>query len=106
GHVLIYIHKEAMLADVERRFPAEHYVMVDDKLRLLTAIKKEWKDRVTTVFVRQGHYAADEKALANYPPADVTVERIADVDALSLMRLRAPQNLRTSEPQNPRTPEP
>jgi FMN phosphatase YigB (HAD superfamily) len=86
GHVLIYIHKEAMLADVERRFPAEHYVMVDDKLRLLTAIKKQWKDRVTTVFVRQGHYAADEKALANYPPADVTVERIADVDALSLMR--------------------
>ena len=77
--VLIYIHKEEMLADVEARYPAEHYVMVDDKLRLLTAIKKVWADRVTTVFVRQGHYAADTKALAQYPAADITIERIGEL---------------------------
>ena len=79
GAVLIYIHKEDMLADVERRYPAEHYVMVDDKLRLLTAIKNVWADRVTTVFVRQGHYATDAGALARYPAADLTLERIGEL---------------------------
>jgi FMN phosphatase YigB (HAD superfamily) len=76
GEVLIYVHKEQMLDDVERRYPARHYVMVDDKLRILTAIKTAWRDRVTTVFVRQGHYAFDPVILDSYPPADVTIERI------------------------------
>jgi FMN phosphatase YigB (HAD superfamily) len=79
GRVLIYIHKETMLDDVQQRYPARHYVMVDDKLRILTAIKRTWSDRVTTVFPRQGHYANDPKNLAAYPSADLTVERIADL---------------------------
>ena len=78
GRVLIYIHKERELDDVERRFPAEHYVLVDDKIRLLTACKKVWGERLTTVFPRQGHYAhaAD---VATYPPADITIARIGDL---------------------------
>jgi len=76
GNVLIYVHKEQELDDVTRRFPADHYVMVDDKLRILAAIKKIWGRRVTTVFVRQGHYALDPKILATYPAADVSIERI------------------------------
>ena len=79
GNVLIYIHKEEMLDDVERRFPADRYVMVDDKIRILTAIKNVWGDRVTTVFVRQGHYAADSDLCAQYPNADVAIDRIADL---------------------------
>lgn len=79
GHVLIYIHKEEALDDVERRYPAEHYVMVDDKLRLLTAIKDYWKSRVTTVFPRQGTYALDRAAISAFPSADVTIERIAQL---------------------------
>ena len=79
GHVLIYIHKEEALDDVIRRYPAEHYVMVDDKLRILAAIKKSWGDRVTTVFPKQGKFANDPKALVSYPSADVTVERISDL---------------------------
>jgi FMN phosphatase YigB (HAD superfamily) len=79
GDVLIYIHKEQMLDDVAQRYPARHYVMVDDKLRILAAMKAIWGDRLTTVFPRQGHYALDPKALATYPPADVTVERIGDL---------------------------
>ena len=78
-NVLIYIHKEHELHDVERRFPAEHYVLVDDKLRILTAIKKIWGAKVTTVFPRQGHYAFDEKEIVKYPPADITVERIGEL---------------------------
>lgn len=79
GAVLIYVHKEIELEDVERRFPADHYVVVDDKLRILTAIKEIWGQRVTTVFPRQGHYALDEKAISIYPPADHTIERIGDL---------------------------
>jgi len=79
GRVLIYVHKEDELNDVAQRYPAEHYVMVDDKLRILTAIKKFWASRVTTVFVRQGHYAVDSKIIASYPPADVSIERIGDL---------------------------
>jgi FMN phosphatase YigB (HAD superfamily) len=79
GQVLIYIHKEQMLDDVAERYPAQHYVMVDDKLRILAAMKAIWGDRLTTVFPRQGHYALDPKALAAYPPADVTVEHIGDL---------------------------
>jgi FMN phosphatase YigB (HAD superfamily) len=79
GHVLIYLHKEKELADVAQRYPAEHYVLVEDKLRILAAIKKSWGRRVTTVFVRQGHYALDPKILATYPAADVSIERIGDL---------------------------
>jgi FMN phosphatase YigB (HAD superfamily) len=79
GNVLIYIHKERELEDVEQRYPADHYVLIDDKLRILAAVKKAWSERVTTVFPRQGHYAHDPKALATYPPADVSVERIGDL---------------------------
>ncbi len=79
GHALIYIHKEQELDDVERRFPADHYVLIDDKLRILAAIKGIWRDRVTTVFPRQGHYAFDPKVIQMYPAADVTVEHIGDV---------------------------
>jgi len=79
GRVLIYIHKEQSLADVAMRYPARHYFMIDDKLRILTAMKKQWGDRLTTVFPRQGHYAMDPKNLAMYPPADLTIERIGDL---------------------------
>ena len=79
GRVLIYIHKEQMLDDVERHYPARHYIMVDDKLRILTAMKRIWGDRLTTIWPRQGHYALDSKAIATYPPADLTVERIGDL---------------------------
>lgn len=79
GRVLIYIHKERELDDVERRYPADHYVLVDDKLRILTAVKKVWGKRLTTVFPRQGHYARDPKILAENPPADITIERIGDL---------------------------
>ena len=77
--VLIYVHKEQELDDVERRYPADHYVLVDDKLRVLTAVKRAWGARVTTVFPRQGHYALDPEILATNPAADLTVERIGDL---------------------------
>lgn len=79
GHVLIYIHKERELDDVEQRYPADHYVLVDDKLRILTAVKQVWGARVTTVFPRQGHYALDPTMRVTYPPADLAVERIGDL---------------------------
>jgi FMN phosphatase YigB (HAD superfamily) len=79
GRVLIYIHKEQMLDDVELRYPARHYVMVDDKLRILTAMKRIWGNRLTTVWPRQGHYALDLQAIVTYPPADITLERIGDL---------------------------
>src|ERR1051326_4982304 len=75
GRVLIYIHKERELEDVERRYPARRYVLVDDKLRILSAAKKFWGRRLTTVLPRQGRYARDPKELAAYPPPDLTVER-------------------------------
>lgn len=79
GRVLIYIHKERVLDDVQRRFPAAHYVAVDDKLRILAAMKQILRERLTTVFPRQGHYALDPHNLATYPPADLSVERIGDL---------------------------
>jgi FMN phosphatase YigB (HAD superfamily) len=79
GEVLIYIHKEEMLDDVERRYPARRYVMVDDKIRILAAMKDVWRERLTTVFVRQGHYAHDPALMAAYRPADVSLERIKDL---------------------------
>jgi FMN phosphatase YigB (HAD superfamily) len=77
--ILVYIHKERELDDVAERFPAEHYVLMDDKLRILAAVKQAWGPRVTTVFVRQGHYAQDPEILASYPPADLSVDRIGDL---------------------------
>jgi FMN phosphatase YigB (HAD superfamily) len=77
--MLIYIHKERELEDVEKRFPADHYVLIDDKLRILDAIKKIWSSKVTTVFPKQGHYANDPKNLAGYPPADISLDRIGDL---------------------------
>jgi FMN phosphatase YigB (HAD superfamily) len=89
GHVLLYVHKEEELGEVERRYPAEHYVLVDDKLRILAAVKEAWGDRVTTVFPRQGHYALDPEVLSSYPPADISVDRIGDLLSLSLNDFRA-----------------
>ncbi|MGI8469913.1 MAG: HAD family hydrolase [Pyrinomonadaceae bacterium] len=79
GNVLIYIHKEQELKDVERRYPARHYVLIDDKVRILAAIKKVWHSKVTTVFPKQGHYAFDEKEVAKYPAADISIERIGNL---------------------------
>ena len=79
GRVLICVHKEQMLDAVEAQFPAGHYVVIDDKLRILSAVKDHWHDRVTTVFPHQGHYAHDAHNLAAYPAADVTIERIGDL---------------------------
>jgi hypothetical protein len=76
GRVLIYVHKENELADIEQRFPADHYVFIDDKLRLLSEFKQVWGQRVTTVFPQQGHYAHDPKILDEYPAADITIDRI------------------------------
>ena len=87
GDVLIYVHKEQELDDVERRYPAKHYVLVDDKLRILAAVKKFWGARVTTIFVRQGHYAVDLKIIASYPPADISIGRIGDLLQYDLHRL-------------------
>jgi len=79
GNVLIYVHKELELADVENRYPARHYVLVADKVRILAEVRRIWGDRVTTVFVRQGHYALDPKIIGAYPKADRTLERIGDL---------------------------
>ena len=85
GNVLIYIHKEEELDDVEHWYPARRYVLIDDKLRILTAVKQAWGDKVTTVFVKQGHYATDAKAIASFPPADVEIDGIGD-----LVRCKSP----------------
>jgi len=93
GRALIYVHKELELDDVEQKFPADHYVVVDDKLRILTAIKRAWGNQVTTVFPRQGHYAHDAEAIAKFPPADISIDRIGallDFDLAAL--LGAPGN--------------
>jgi len=79
GNVLVYIHKEHELADVRSRYPASHYVLIDDKLRILTAVKKTWGKHVTTVFARQGHYAHDREVLSSYPEADFTCDHIGEL---------------------------
>ncbi|MFO1414304.1 MAG: HAD family hydrolase [Burkholderiales bacterium] len=79
GNVLIYIHKELALDDIARRYPADHYVLIDDKLRILSAVKAAWRSRVTTVFARQGKFALDASVQASLPPADVAIDRIADL---------------------------
>jgi len=82
GRVLIYIHKELMLDDVIAHYPARHYVMIDDKLRILTAMKEKWGDRLTTIFPRQGHYALDAAEIARYPDPDITLERIGELTSI------------------------
>lgn len=84
GHVLIYVHKEEELHDVELKYPADHYVMVDDKVRILAAIKKHWGKRVTTIFPRQGHYALDEKLVSQYTRPDITLDRIGELSRYTL----------------------
>ena len=83
GRVLIYVHKELALDAMQRRYPARHYVMVDDKPLLLAAMKRALGEKLTTVFVHQGHYAAQYAAQsANTvigPPPDVEIERIGDL---------------------------
>ncbi len=91
GRVLIYIHKERELKYVERLYPADHYVLIDDKLRILDAVKRIWGKKVTTVFAKQGHYAFDAQTLATYPPADVELARIGDLvecDRSQLLKAR------------------
>jgi FMN phosphatase YigB (HAD superfamily) len=94
GRVLIYVHKELEIEDLTRRLPADHYVVVDDKLRLLTAFKAAWHGRVTTVFPRQGHYAHDPEILGRYPAADISIDRIGELMDLDLspQSLAAPQS--------------
>jgi FMN phosphatase YigB (HAD superfamily) len=94
NRVLIYVHKEHELEDVERLHPADHYVLIDDKLRILAAVKKIWGERVTTVFAQQGHYAHDPKILAEFPPADIELARIADLVNcdLSVFQRTTPRN--------------
>ncbi len=92
GRVLIYVHKELELEDVEQRHPAAHYVMVDDKLRILAAVKSYWASRVTTVFVRQGHYATDPGILASYPAAVISLARIGELLAYGPPGLLEPRS--------------
>ena len=87
GNILIYIHKELELEDVERRFPAKHYIFIDDKVRLLAEIKKHWGERVTTVFPKQGHYAFDDEEVAKYPLPDITIGRIGEMLETQLKHL-------------------
>jgi FMN phosphatase YigB (HAD superfamily) len=89
GQVLIYIHKEQELDDVEAKYPAEHYVMVDDKVRILAAIKEHWGERVTAIFPRQGHYAMERALVAQYPKPDITLERIGELQKYSLEQILA-----------------
>jgi FMN phosphatase YigB (HAD superfamily) len=97
GRVLVYIHKEEALDDVERRFPAAHYVLIDDKLRILAAAKRFWEHRVTTVLPRQGSYVHDPKMVDAFAPADVTIERIGDLLGFDLPQLQPVPPTRASQ---------
>ncbi|MGN6788235.1 MAG: HAD family hydrolase [Rhodanobacteraceae bacterium] len=90
GRVLIYVHKERMLDDVVRHFPAARYVMIEDKLRVLDGMKRQWRDRLTTVFVRQGHYAHDPAALKEYPPAQIALDGVGDLAGMQLDAFLSP----------------
>ncbi len=94
AHVLIYVHKELELDDVQAKYPARHYVMIDDKVRLLTAIKQKWGARVTTVFPRQGHYALDAALVAQFPKPDITMDRIGELQNYSLEQILTAASLK------------
>lgn len=96
GRVLIYVHKERMLDDVARRFPAAHYVMVEDKLRVLDGMKRQWRERLTTVFVRQGHYANDPAARKEYPPAQIELGGVGELRGLSADTFLSPSQPATA----------
>ncbi len=98
GRVLIYLHKEQELDDVAARVPAAHYVLFEDKLRILTAVKEQWGSRVTTVFVRQGHYARDPAVVSAHPPADISLENIGDALDLDGEALRDAREAETRTP--------
>jgi FMN phosphatase YigB (HAD superfamily) len=100
GRVLIYIHKEAMLADVMQRFPAHRYVLVDDKLRILAAVKRILGHRLTTIFPRQGHYALDPHNLSTYPPADLAIDCIGDLLHWDCSTLLEPSGHVTVDPES------
>ena len=107
GNVLIYVHKEEALEDIKRRYLSDHYVLVDDKLRILTAFKKAWGNSVTTVFPKQGEFALDLKVLASYPAADIAVDRISDLLSYDLPdllpgRQSATRKVRSSIPSRER----
>jgi FMN phosphatase YigB (HAD superfamily) len=104
GRVLIYIHKERALDDVAQRYPARHFVVVDDKLRILTAVKEKWGERVTTVLPRQGQYASDPGVLASFPPPDRSVERLADLLSYDLTTLLARGDAAPSAPRTAKEP--
>jgi FMN phosphatase YigB (HAD superfamily) len=87
GRALVYVHKEKMLDAVQRHYPARHYVMIDDKLRILAAMKAIWQGQLTTIFPRQGHYALDPDIVAAQPAADFTIERIGELADLDLSPL-------------------
>ncbi|MCH2694053.1 MAG: HAD family hydrolase [Acidobacteriia bacterium] len=87
SNVLIYVHKELALDDVERRYPAEHYILVDDKIRILNSVKHSWSRRVTTIFIRQGHYALDPEVHVKYPPPDLTIEGLDELTTYGLEKL-------------------
>lgn len=95
--VLIYIHKERELAEVERLYPAKRYVMIDDKLRILNAVKEAWGERVVTVFPKQGHYARDPNILARYPPADIHLDHLCDLTHCPLAAFVSPPARRQHE---------
>ena len=101
GRVMICIHKELMLGAVQQRYPARHYVMVDDKLRILSAMKQAMGERLTTVFPRQGHYAFDPHNLATYPPADISLERIGDLAGIELPDLLGQRSARIPSKEPP-----
>jgi FMN phosphatase YigB (HAD superfamily) len=101
GRVLIYIHKERMQDAWAERCPARHYVMVDDKLRILAAMKQAWEDRVRTIFPRQGHYALDPQNIAAYPAADLTVERIGNLVTGDLSALPGARRARRPRGEQP-----
>jgi FMN phosphatase YigB (HAD superfamily) len=97
GRVLVYIHKEHELDDVIVRLPADHYVLVDDKVRILSAVKSDWGSRVTTVWPRQGHYALDAEDVARYPAPDVAIERIGELVAYGADALVAAARAQTTD---------
>jgi FMN phosphatase YigB (HAD superfamily) len=103
GHLFIYVHKEEALEDTWKRYPARHYVLVDDKLRNLTAVKKGWGEGVTTVFPRQGKFAHDRVVFAVNPTPDVTLERASDLLGFELLALLATsQSTKNRNPNLPR----